>query len=154
MRSRRRPYGAPRNDKVSMLHTIYYILGTAFMEESGSFLQKIEGILEQDSSYKFEAYTFVLAALHDTVTSLKASRHITGQELALGISKYALDQFGPMVLTVLHHWGLRETLDFGKIVFALIDVQLLSKQPEDKLEDFDKVYDFSDVFGKYKIEDE
>jgi len=124
------------------------------MEESGSFLKKIEGILEKDPSYKFEAYTFVLAALHDTVSGLKKPRHITGQELALGISKYALDQFGPMAMTVLHHWGLRKTLDFGKIVFALIDVQLLSKQPEDKLEDFDKVYEFADVFGKYKIEDE
>lgn len=124
------------------------------MEESGSFLEKIEGLIEQDPRYKFEAYTFVLAALHDTVTGLKAPRHITGQELALGIRKYALDQFGPMALTVLHHWGIRQTLDFGKIVFALIDVQLLSKQPGDKLEDFDKVYEFSDVFGKYKIEDE
>lgn len=123
------------------------------MEESGSFLKKIEEILEKDPSYKFEAYTFVLAALHDTVSALKKPRHITGQELALGIRKYALDQFGPMVLTVLHHWGIRTTLDFGKIVYALIDVQLLSKQPEDRLEDFDKVYDFEEAFGKYKIED-
>ena len=124
------------------------------MEESGSFLKKIEGILEQDPSYKFEAYTFVLAALHDTVTKLKAPRHITGQELAVGISEYALDQFGPMAMTVLHHWGIGQTLDFGKIVFALIEVQLLSKQPEDKLEDFDRVYEFEESFGKYKIEDE
>jgi uncharacterized repeat protein (TIGR04138 family) len=71
----------------------------------------------------------------------------------VGISEYALDQFGPMAMTVLHHWGIRQTLDFGKIVFALIGVKLLSKQPEDKLEDFDKVYDFAEVFGKYKIED-
>ncbi len=58
------------------------------MEESGSFLKKIEGILDQDPSYKFEAYTFVLAALHDTVSRLKAPRHISGEELAWGISKY------------------------------------------------------------------
>jgi uncharacterized repeat protein (TIGR04138 family) len=124
------------------------------MEESESFLEKIEGLLGRDPSYKFEAYTFVLAALHDTVTRLKAPRHVTGQELALGISRYALDQFGPMALTVLHHWGIRQTLDFGKIVFALIDVKLLSKQPEDKLEDFNKVYDFDEVFGKYRINDD
>jgi uncharacterized repeat protein (TIGR04138 family) len=124
------------------------------MEEAGSFLKKIEAILEKDPNYKFEAYTFVLAALHDTVNRLKKPRHITGKELALGIRKYALDQFGPMVKTVLHHWGIHTTLDFGKIVYALIDVQLLSRQPEDKLEDFDKVYDFEEAFGKYKIEDE
>lgn len=124
------------------------------MEESGSFLTKIEGLLEQDPAYKLEAYTFVLAALHDTVTSLKKPRHITGRELSLGIREYALDQFGPMAKTVLHHWGIRTTLDFGKIVFALIGVQLLSKQPEDKLEDFDNVYNFEETFGKYKINDE
>ncbi len=123
------------------------------MEESGSFLEKIESILAKDSSYKLEAYTFVLAGLHDTVSKLKKPRHITGGELALGICKYALDQFGPMAKTVLHHWGIRTTLDFGKIVFALIDVQLLSKQPGDKLEDFENVYEFEESFGKYKIED-
>jgi uncharacterized repeat protein (TIGR04138 family) len=124
------------------------------MEESGSYLRKIEGILEKDPRYKFEAYTFVLAALHDTVSKLKKPRHVSGRELTLGIRKYALDQFGPMVKTVLHHWGIGKTLDFGKIIFALIDVQLLSKQPEDKIEDFDKVYEFDDAFGQYKIEDE
>jgi len=124
------------------------------MEETGSFLKKIEAILEKNPSYKFEAYTFVLAALHETVSRLKKPRHITGKELAVGIRKYALDQFGPMVKTVFHHWGIRTTLDFGKIVYALIDVQLLSRQPEDKLEDFDKVYEFEEAFGKYKIEDE
>ncbi|OGX12356.1 MAG: hypothetical protein A2351_01655 [Omnitrophica bacterium RIFOXYB12_FULL_50_7] len=123
------------------------------MDESGSFLEKIESLLAKDPSYKFEAYTFVLAALHDTVSGLEKPRHITGKELALGIRKYALDQFGPMAMTVLRHWGIRKTLDFGKIVFALIDVQLLSKQPEDKLEDFDQVYEFEESFGKYKIED-
>ena len=124
------------------------------MEESGNFVSRIEGILEKDPRYKFEAYTFVLAALHATVSRLKKPRHITGKELALGIRKYALDQFGPMAKTVLHHWGIRTTLDFGKIVFALIEVELLSKQPEDKLKDFDNVYDFEEAFGKYKISDE
>ena len=124
------------------------------MEEAASYLNKIESILEKDSTYKFEAYTFVLAALHDTVSRLKKPRHISGKELSMGIRKYALDQFGPMAMTVLKHWGIRTTLDFGKIVFALIEVKLLSKQPEDKLEDFEKVYEFEDSFGKYRIDDE
>jgi uncharacterized repeat protein (TIGR04138 family) len=124
------------------------------MEGSAGFLEKIESLVEKDPDYKFEAYTFVLAGLHDTVSRLKKPRHISGQELAWGISRYALDQFGPMAMTVLRHWGIRTTLDLGKIVFALIDVKLLSKQPEDTLEDFDKVYDFAEVFGKYTINDE
>ncbi len=125
------------------------------MEEFGSYLARIEGILEKDATYKFEAYTFVLAALHDTVTKLEKPRHVTGQELAEGIRVYALQQFGPMAKTVLNYWGVYKTLDLGKIVFLLIDVKLLSGQPGDKLEDFDKIYEFDDAFDKgYKIDDE
>lgn len=124
------------------------------MEEAGNYLKKIEEILEKELRYKFEAYTFVLASLHDTVARLEKPRHVTGQELAHGMKVYAFDQFGPMAKTVLHHWGIRETLDLGKIVFSLIDVKLLSQQPGDKLGDFDKVYEFDEAFGKYKISDE
>lgn len=125
------------------------------MEEFGSYLTSIEKILEKDPKYKFEAYTFVLAALHDTVTKLEKPRHISGQELTEGIRAYALQQFGPMAKTVLNYWGIQETLDFGKIVFSLIEVKLLSKQPEDKIEDFRAVYDFEDAFRKgYSIDDE
>jgi len=123
------------------------------MEESGNYLKKIEEILEKDPSYKLEAYTFVLASLHDTVGRIEKPRHITGQELAVGMKRYAFDQFGPMAKAVLHHWGIRETLDLGKIVFQLIDVKLLSQQSGDKLEDFDRVYDFDEAFGEYQIED-
>lgn len=125
------------------------------MEEFGNYLARIEEILEKDASYKFEAYTFVLAALHDTVMKLGKPRHITGQELTEGIRAYALQQFGPMAKTVLNYWGVKETLDFGKIVFSLIEVKLLSQQPGDRLEDFAKVYDFDDAFERgYTIDDE
>ncbi|MBU9889808.1 MAG: hypothetical protein KTQ49_08085 [Candidatus Omnitrophica bacterium] len=125
------------------------------MEEFGNYLKKIEEILEKNPDFKFEAYTFVLAALHDTVTRLEKPRHISGQELAEGIRVYALEQFGPMARTVLNYWGIRRTLDFGKIVFSLIEVKLLSRQEEDKLQDFADLYDFAEAFDKgYRIEDE
>ncbi len=125
------------------------------MEEFGTYLAKIEEILELNKVYKFEAYTFILAALHDTVTKLKKPRHISGKELAEGIRCYALQQFGPMAKTVLNYWGIYKTLDFGEIVFALIGAKLLSKQPEDKLEDFTDIYAFEDAFDKgYQIDDE
>jgi uncharacterized repeat protein (TIGR04138 family) len=124
------------------------------MEERSEYLKKIEEIIDGDSSYKFEAYTFTLAALHDTVKRLKKPRHVSGAELLEGIRKYALKQFGPMARTVLTYWGVRKTVDFGKIVFALIDSKLLSKQPGDKLEDFMDCYDFDEAFGKYKISDD
>jgi uncharacterized repeat protein (TIGR04138 family) len=125
------------------------------MKELESFLQKIERVMKANHQYKFEAYSFVMAALHNTVSKLSKSRHITGKELLEGIRLYALEQFGPMARTVLQYWGIKKTDDFGHIVFALVEVGILRKQPGDNIEDFHAVYDFKDAFDKgYKIKDE
>ena len=42
--------------------------------------------------------------------------------------------------------GIATTEDLGRMVFTLIDVGLLASQPTDKLEDFERVYDFAEVF--------
>jgi uncharacterized repeat protein (TIGR04138 family) len=124
------------------------------MKEIDTLLEKIEKIIAGQGLYKFEAYSFVMAALHYTVSKCEKPRHVTGQELLDGIRKYALDQFGPMTRTVLNYWGIRETEDFGKIVFALVDAGILRKQPEDRIEDFRNIYKFEEVFDQaYKIED-
>ena len=125
------------------------------MKELENFLEKIEKVMRDDDQYKFEAYSFVMAALHHTVSKLKKPRHITGPELLDGIREYALDQYGALTRTVLNYWGIKETEDFGKIVFALVDVGILRKQPEDKIEDFKNVYDFKAAFDRgYRIKDE
>ncbi len=124
------------------------------MKELETFLEKIERVMDGNGHYKFEAYSFVMAALHHVVSKLKKPRHITGKELLEGIREYALEQFGPLTRTVLAYWGVKETLDFGKIVFSLVEVGILRKQPEDKLEDFKNIYDFKTAFDKgYKIKD-
>lgn len=125
------------------------------MKELEGYLRKIEKLMEDNQQYKFEAYSFVMAALHSTVGRLKKARHITGAELLKGIREYALEQFGPLSRTVLNYWGIYETIDFGRIVFALVEAGILRKQPEDKLEDFQGVYDFKKAFDQaYKIKDE
>ncbi len=125
------------------------------MKKMDSFLEKIEKIIAGDGQYKFEAYSFVMAALHYTVSKFDKPRHVTGSELLDGIRHYALDQFGPFARTVLNYWGIYETEDFGKIVFALVDAGILRKQPEDKIEDFKNIYHFREAFDQgYTIEDE
>ncbi|OGW78081.1 MAG: hypothetical protein A2Z83_07240 [Omnitrophica bacterium GWA2_52_8] len=124
------------------------------MKEIESFLEKIERIMQGQGQYKFEAYSFIMAALHYTVTKLDKPRHVTGAELLDGVRRYALDQYGALARMVLNYWGIYETLDFGKIVFALVEVGILRKQPNDKIEDFKDVYNFEQAFDAgYKIED-
>lgn len=120
-------------------------------------LQKVQTICRRDKRYKPESYLFVLAGLHFTVSQLPEPRHITGQELSEGLKLYGLDQFGPLALQVFQHWGVQTTEDFGCIVFNLVEAQLLRKTEEDRLEDFQGIYDFSDAFDPqplYRLADE
>jgi uncharacterized repeat protein (TIGR04138 family) len=105
-----------------------------------------ERIGQQDGRYHERGYLFVLAALEYAQGRLPARRHLSGAELAWACRDFAREQFGLLAPTVLAHWGITSTEDLGRIVFALIDVGLLARQPSDKPEDFDRVYDFADGF--------
>ena len=50
-----------------------------------------------------------------------AIRHVSGQELLDGIRRFALNQFGPMVVTVFEEWGVHNCRDFGEIVFNMVE---------------------------------
>lgn len=105
-----------------------------------------ERIGQQDGRYHERGYLFVLAALEYAQGKLPARRHLSGAELAWACRDFAREQFGLLAPTVLAYWGITSTQDLGRIVFALIDVGLLARQPSDKPEDFDRVYHFADVF--------
>ena len=121
------------------------------------YLTRLEVLADTDGSYKMEAYSFVMSALHHTLKELKESRHVSGAELLQGIRSYARDQYGPMTHTVLDHWGIHETIDFGRIVFKLVDAGFMTKTDEDSLEDFKNVYNFNEAFDQpfeWTVEDE
>ncbi len=73
-------------------------------------------------------------------------RHVSGQELLGGIRSYALEQFGPMALTVLNEWGIRQCEDFGELVFNMVESHLLAKTKKDSRDDFKGGYDFDPAF--------
>jgi uncharacterized repeat protein (TIGR04138 family) len=110
----------------------------------------VQKIREQDGRYHERAYLFVLAALEYCQRRRKARGHISGPELAAACRDFAIDQFGLTARTVLSFWGVQSTGDFGKIVFVLIEVGLLIQHPNDRIEDFESVYDFAQAFeGDY-----
>ena len=75
-----------------------------------------------------------------------SSRHVTGQELLDGVRRYALEQFGPLVTTVLGTWRVTTTDDFGRLVFNLIDAHIFGRTERDSLSDFCGGYTFYDAF--------
>ena len=108
----------------------------------------LESILKHDPRYTAEAYFFVREALDHIVRQLETPRHISGQELLEGIRKYALSEFGPVAKRVFFEWGINECVDFGHIVFNLVNEGLLGKTEEDSLSDFSEGYDFTEAFLK------
>jgi uncharacterized repeat protein (TIGR04138 family) len=116
------------------------------VNDAASLDEALERLRLRDVRYHERAYLFVLAALEYAQGKLEQRRHLTGGELAVACRDFALEQFGLMASTVLAHWGVRRTEDFGQMVFLLIDAGLLARQPSDRIEDFDQVYVFSEVF--------
>ncbi len=125
-------------------------------------VRTIAQIVDEVGLYPIEAYQFVEQGLRHTVTKIHGqsdpddpsrNRHVGGQELCEGLRDLALTQWGLLARTVLQRWNITSTLDFGKIVFALIDGGLMQKTDSDSLEDFRNVYDFRTAFeGEYRIE--
>ncbi len=101
-----------------------------------------------DGRYHERGYLFVLAALEYCQRVRQVRGHISGAELADGCRDFALEQYGLTARTVLEHWGIRSTDDLGRIVFVLIDVGLLIRHLNDRIEDFNDVYDFEQAFER------
>jgi len=116
-----------------------------------SFEKALDEVCAKDARYTREAYLFLREALDHTRKIVAKDgrgrrRHVSGQELLAGVREFALAQFGPMAITVLHEWGIRTGADFGEIVFNLIDAGWLAKTKEDSRADFEGGYDFDEAF--------
>ena len=74
------------------------------------------------------------------------SQHVKGQELLEGVKRYSIEQFGCLAQMVLEAWGVKNTGDFGRMVFNLVEYDLMGKQEGDRMEDFENLYDFEEAF--------
>ena len=123
-------------------------------------------LLLRDKRYHAEAYVFVFEGLrfaqeqHGLVKARtqesgddeEEDRHVSGQQLCEAIRRYAVEQYGLLAQCVLNTWGVRDTSDFGEIVFNLIDIGQMRKTDSDRREDFEHVFDFDKAFRQgFKI---
>src|SRR4051812_46307535 len=115
-------------------------------------------VVQDVGLYPPEAFAFIQKGLNFTVERLHGkqkdgrqkdptvSRHVTGQDLCEGLREVALAEWGRLARTVLRRWNITSTLDFGRIVFAMVDAGLMQKTEDDSVEDFRNVYDFRNAF--------
>lgn len=119
-------------------------MGTEYLAED---LQSFDEELSDDDLAEDELGEDALERLigRDDAES-EPERHVTGQELCEAMRQYAHDQYGYLAKSVLNHWGIYSTGDFGEIVFNLIEIEQMRKTPNDRREDFENVFDFDEGF--------
>jgi len=110
--------------------------------------KSLEDVVREKGRYDVEAYRFIFEALDHLLSKLEKRRHVTGAELSHAIRELALERFGFMARTVLNEWGVRETSDFGEIVFHLVQEGFMSKTEGDRKSDFDGIFDFEAAFDR------
>ena len=116
--------------------------------------KSLEQVAEEGGRYPVEAFEFVKHGLNHTVRQVhgearaksEGACHVSGQQLSWGLRNYAVMRYGFLARTVLGHWGICRTSDFGRIVFAMVESKLLQKTDQDDLGDFDSVFDFDTAF--------
>lgn len=108
--------------------------------------------LARDAGFAPEAMAFLLEALEHAIElsgkaeAQGADRHITGQELLRGLRQHALRVFGPLAVPAWRAWGIRASIDWGRVVFLLVEAGYLNRQETDTLADFDEEFDEEEFF--------
>ncbi len=110
-------------------------------------LSRLDRIAD-DRPYRAEAYDFVLRALDRKLRSMARPRHIRGGELLGALAELAQIEFGPLARHVLREWGVVRTEDFGRIVFDLVENEVLARTEEDSFDDFVEGFSFEEVFER------
>jgi uncharacterized repeat protein (TIGR04138 family) len=115
--------------------------------------------IARESKYPIDAFIFVQQGLDHTVRQIHGevsdnanpatmhSRHIDGAQLCHGLRYFAVHQYGLLARTVLKRWRITSCEDFGRIVFAMVDAQMMHKTDSDHLEDFMGVFAFDEAFA-------
>ena len=133
---------------------------TAWTHEEGMSQARLRllNAASTDKRFPVEAYEFLCQALMFTQEALQRvpagnirpedapDKHVSGQELLEGVRRFALEQFGPMAYIVFRQWGVKNTGDFGKMVYHLIDSGVWFRSETDQIEDFTDLFDFERAF--------
>lgn len=113
----------------------------------------LEEVIRRDGRYPLEAFAFLHEGLDRAVREVYGKesnkpgpRHIDGQQLCRSLRQEALERWGLLAPAVLARWNIRSTMDFGQMVYLLVNNNLMQKTDTDSMEDFRDVYPFEAAF--------
>ncbi len=113
--------------------------------------EEMARLILSDGRYPLDAFDFLHEGLEAAAKTIHGDkpmepgkRHVSGAELCGGLLELAIKRWGPLARTVLRHWNIHETIDFGNMVYLLVNNGFMQKTDEDSVEDFRDVYDFDE----------
>jgi len=119
----------------------------------------MEEVIREDGRWPAEAFGFLHDGLKRAVSGMhgpdatapampgqEKARHVTGRQLCEALRDLAVDRWGLLARTVLARWNIHATIDFGNMVYLLVENRFMRKTEEDSVEDFRDVYSFDEVF--------
>ena len=126
--------------------------------------------IAENAGYELGAFLFVQRGLEFTVKRIHgarpkqvdmddfdddddqpSSRHVSGQQLCMGLRDFARQEYGLLARSVLARWRVHRSEDFGRIVFAMVDAELMHKTADDTLADFVNVFSFDEAFSEHLL---
>ena len=122
--------------------------------------KKLYEVIKADGRYPPDAFAFLQVGLaravgevygENTEADEDKPHHVSGRQLCNALRDEGKDRWGMLARTVLNRWNIHETLDFGKMVYLLVENDLMQKTEKDSVEDFRDVYGFDEAFGAEEI---
>lgn len=125
--------------------------------------------IAEAAGYPVDAFLFVQRGLDFTVKRIHGndpdptpyadededeipqSRHVSGQQLCMGLRDFAKREYGLLARGVLARWNILQSEDFGRIVFAMVDGGMMHKTDEDTIQDFIDVFQFDEAFDSHLL---
>jgi len=117
-------------------------------------------VIRSDGRYSPDAFAFLQVGLARAVREAYGEKaeaeedephHVSGRQLCNALRDEARERWGMLARTVLKKWNIHETLDFGKMVYLLVENDLMKKTERDSVEDFRDVFGFDEAFGAEEI---
>lgn len=122
--------------------------------KEGTPERSMEEVIRADERYPPEAYSFLHEGLATAVreayadeASVPGRRHVTGQQMCEALRDLAAQRWGMLAPTVLGSWNIHATIDFGHMVYLLIEHGFMHRTEEDGIDDFADVFDLSEAFN-------
>ena len=115
--------------------------------------KSMEDVIKRDGRYPPAAFGFLHEGLtaaakdvHGEQAAVSPNRHVTGQQICAALRNLAVERYGQLAKSVLARWNILSTIDFGNMVYLLIEHGFMKKTQEDSIDDFRDVFDFDQAF--------